>query len=134
MKITRLAIPYLLGCIVFISTIKTALVYSYYFVNPDNFIALFCENTDKPELECDGKCYLKKVSLNQLETTQNDNLPKVNIDLENILLYVDTLADWQLTSLETTQKKASFFYQNLYTSEVSFAIFHPPNHRFNSII
>jgi hypothetical protein len=105
MKITHFAIACFLGCIVFISTIKTALVYSYYFINPDNFIALFCENTDKPELECNGKCYLKKVSLNQLETTQNDNLPKVNIDLENILLYLDALgADWHLAPLETTTK------------------------------
>jgi hypothetical protein len=128
MKITQLILVSFLGCTVFMTTIKTALVYSYYFINPENFIALFCENTDKPELECDGKCYLKKVSQNQLETTQNDNLPKVTLDLENILLYLDTFTKkWQLATLETTPANARYFYQNLYKSRVNFSIFHPPN-------
>jgi len=31
-----------------------------YIANYDYIVNVFCENIDKPELECDGKCYLSK--------------------------------------------------------------------------
>lgn len=33
-----------------------------YFVDNETFTEWFCENTDKPEMECNGQCHLKKVS------------------------------------------------------------------------
>lgn len=35
-------------------------VLGYWLVNRATIAATLCENRDKPELECDGKCYLKK--------------------------------------------------------------------------
>jgi len=34
--------------------------YAYYELNLDTIIEELCENTDKPELKCDGKCFLAK--------------------------------------------------------------------------
>lgn len=113
------------------SSIKTAIVYSYYFINPDNFTALFCENTDKPELECNGKCYLKKVTQNQLESSKDDSLPVVNLDLKNILLYFyPNQAVFEVNSTEIQESTTLFYYTNLYTFQVNHSIFHPPNNRF----
>lgn len=106
-------------------------MYSYYFINPDNFTALFCENTDKPELECNGKCYLKKVTQNQLESSKDDSLPVVNLDLKNILLYFyPNKAVFEVNSTEIQESKTLFYYTNLYTFQVNHSIFHPPNNRF----
>ena len=106
-------------------------MYSYYFINPENFTALFCENVDKPELECNGKCYLKKVTQNQLETSRDDSLPAVNIDLKNILLYFypDTTV-FEVNTGETQDSRTLFYYANLYTFQVDHSIFHPPTDRF----
>jgi len=35
-------------------------IYSYYYGNQGYIASVLCENKDKPELQCKGKCYLKK--------------------------------------------------------------------------
>ena len=42
------------------SSFKTASVLSYYAMFTDDFVERFCENTDRPEMKCNGKCHLKK--------------------------------------------------------------------------
>ena len=46
----------------FFNALRMPVTYLYYELDPDGFIALLCENKDTPELECEGKCELKKVA------------------------------------------------------------------------
>ena len=58
-------------------TTKIAII-SYYGLNTNNIIKKHCINKVKPELKCNGKCYLKK----KLEFSTNNNHDKVkNINL-----------------------------------------------------
>lgn len=46
---------------------------SFYHFNNESFTEIFCKNQDKPEMECNGKCYLAEVS-NDNQKEKNDFL------------------------------------------------------------
>ncbi|UMB60600.1 hypothetical protein MHL31_16175 [Lutibacter sp. A80] len=53
-----------------------------YYANYDYIAAELCENKDKPYLECNGKCYLKK-QLKEVNHTNHDHkstVPQINFD------------------------------------------------------
>ncbi len=47
--------------------------YAYYEMNIDMIIEQYCENTDRPELNCDGKCYLAKTLKMQQAQSRMDS-------------------------------------------------------------
>ncbi|WP_146105119.1 hypothetical protein [Nonlabens arenilitoris] len=47
--------------------------YAYYEMNIDMIIEQYCENTDRPELNCDGKCYLAKTLKMQQDQSRSDS-------------------------------------------------------------
>ncbi len=49
----------LLGLLIAFKSFYPLAMYSFYYAN-QGFYTLFCENKDKPQLQCKGKCYLKK--------------------------------------------------------------------------
>ena len=49
-------------CITLFSAIRGGLFLSYYLINPNHFISIFCENKYNVKEHCDGKCFLAKVS------------------------------------------------------------------------
>ena len=49
--------------------------YAGYFLNKDFIIENFCINKNKPELECDGKCYLTKQIAEQTQKTADSKAP-----------------------------------------------------------
>jgi len=48
-------------------------IISYYSLNTNSIVQKYCINKAKPELKCNGKCYLKK----QLKFSTNNNHDKV---------------------------------------------------------
>lgn len=40
---------------------KQSFFFGYYITFTENFIENFCENKDKPELQCNGKCFLSDI-------------------------------------------------------------------------
>ena len=50
-----------------------------YFINYDYIVEVLCINKDKPELECDGKCYLKE-QLSESSIIKNDTSEERLID------------------------------------------------------
>lgn len=89
---------------VFIFLLHLAVSFSYviwYEINKTYVATQLCENTNKPELHCDGKCYLKKkISPTQENSTQQSSsdtncfqlmffneLRKINFYTNCILLY-----------------------------------------------
>lgn len=54
-----------------------------YYANYDYIAEELCENRDKPYLECNGKCYLKK-QLKEVNHTNHDHnkstIPQINFD------------------------------------------------------
>lgn len=71
------------------------MLYSIYDYDKELFISLFCENIDRPEFNCDGKCYLAKVQqekndedaanrLKQLQTEIIYNYPERPATVDNV--------------------------------------------------
>ena len=58
------------------SSLKIAGTIGYYALFTEDFVERFCENKDRPELNCDGKCALSKMLLEE----SNDEDPPINID------------------------------------------------------
>ena len=89
----------------------------------DNFIENYCENTDKPELECDGKCFLSDV----LDKKEPDTPKNTSIFLESELIFATSYfeADFSLKTL-IFKKRPNFFYTSLYNFHYLKSSFKPP--------
>lgn len=97
-----------------------------YIVNYDYISTQLCENKEKPELECNGKCHLKK-ELAEVAKNENpkSNEQKVNsISLE--ILFCDRITSYSFLSSITVTKKISTLYNCTYFRLNSTSIFHPP--------
>jgi hypothetical protein len=102
--------------------LRVSFTYIYYTIDPIGFIEELCENKDQPELQCNGKCHLKKVT----ESSQSsEEVPVQIIDFKDILLHQnpDLAIDFKI---KPNIKKAVFGYQNYYKYLVSNSSFHPP--------
>lgn len=89
-----------------------------------NYIAkVLCVNRDKPEMHCNGKCYLKK-KLQQDQQRKNSENGTVGNRMDISLFYSDKLPSF-LTVLNTIPFTYPQVIPNFYTSPC-FCFFHPP--------
>jgi hypothetical protein len=98
-------------------------IFVYYQLNKGFISSTFCENKSKPELRCDGKCYMKK----QLKATdENQSKTPINIrDFQEIIFFCshseilltkqNTLPDLRFANLKNTNYPSPYF-----------SIFQPP--------
>lgn len=122
MKMTLQIFSIILIGLVLINSTKSSLVYTYYKLDPVGFIENLCENNDKPELQCNGKCQLKKVA----ESNSKDSEDPISlIDFKEILLYKEKPFEYFFNEI-LFKKKTAFKYSNLYTSIKLQNCFHPP--------
>lgn len=108
------------------------LIYTYYVLNKDYIVAQLCENKAKPELQCDGKCHLKKVLQVSKERKAPDSQPFLP-SLEEIkppVLFYEQLAfhflDTATHFMDDLYKNALFEYAFDYQYTPVFAAFQPP--------
>ena len=98
------------------------LTYAYYYADQSDFIAQFCDNIDKPEMKCDGKCHLKEVTE---KNATNDKAPSKMLLSKSVVLFVQENKDinFGITVYKKTKKSK---YCNLYTYLSTYSLFHPP--------
>jgi hypothetical protein len=90
--------------------------------------AKLCENLNKPELDCQGTCYLKK-QLKELEE-QEKQLPQNLKDKEVVLYCNNFFPTFQFsTFIETifVEKNYNSFYLTMKPASFHSDIFHPPS-------
>ncbi len=94
-----------------------------YLINQDYIAEFLCINKDKPELECNGKCYLAK-QLEEASSEKEKNLPAIAMKDYPIGIIAFTLFE----SIQTTDTlvKTNFQYTNNYTFSYLNLVFHPP--------
>lgn len=123
MKNWKLFFSIALSTLVLFNTLRVSFTYAYYNLDPIGFIEALCENKDKPELECNGKCHLKKITnTNNEEKNQQIQL----IDFKEILLFNQINESLRLSKY-TFQSSKSFHYSNLYNFKLLKTCFRPPN-------
>lgn len=64
------------------SSLKVSITYSWYALDVESFIEQLCENKDKPAMQCNGKCFLMKVSKS---STSNPEKPATQIEWEQLV-------------------------------------------------
>ena len=102
-------------------------VIAWYEINKEYVAAELCENKDKPQLQCNGKCYLKKqidkVEDNGGEDSKNLSSKNKKTELAEYVLTMPELCNFYVA------KEAATFYDK-YTSprgaQYITSIFHPP--------
>ncbi|NER14533.1 hypothetical protein GWK08_13850 [Leptobacterium flavescens] len=93
-----------------------------YIINQDYIAEFLCINQDRPELKCNGKCYMFRQLKAQSEE-KKQNLPA--IDLRDYPIGFVELLDFQPQNKIPVQKTGSIYLNN-YALIFSGEIFHPP--------
>ena len=123
MKISAYIVLVFLTCLILFNSIKASLTYAYFELDPIGFIENLCENKDKPELQCNGKCHLKKVAQSQ---DKQQTTPESIIDFKELILYPSPTSNFDLPVRIYSEKQQQLAYQNLYSFHNSNNCFHPP--------
>lgn len=101
-----------------------------YILNYDYIVNVLCENKDKPQLHCDGKCYLAKLLAKESE--KNDKNPfgenRTNTEIQPIVFFQDLLKMEFVVDLPNTAldnfKTSQVWISALFTLD----ILHPPDY------
>lgn len=111
--------------------IKPVLPVFDYVINYDYISTQLCENIEKPVLKCNGKCHLAKELAKASENEKPlDSSKKHTFKFEIEVLFCESFLNYNVTNfLNFETKETSSFYQNLYFSELTTRIFHPPTFR-----
>jgi hypothetical protein len=94
-------------------------------VNYEHIAEELCENKEKPELKCNGKCHLKA----ELAKASKENIPtshesKNNLTLE--IVFLETIPEFKFNRIYVEKQQVSISYSRLYFRLHSTSIFHPP--------
>lgn len=95
---------------------------TYYSVNIEYIVKELCENKDKPELKCKGKCFLKK------KMAQADEAEKKTNEIFKQIEFPAFIPNSTLTfNIECIDiKSLPFILKDLYSHNIHNKIFHPP--------
>ncbi|NRD22632.1 hypothetical protein HNV10_05230 [Winogradskyella litoriviva] len=123
MKVNVYIVLVFLTSLILFNSAKASLTYAYFELDPIGFIDRLCENKDKPELQCNGKCHLKKVAESQ---DKQQTTPESIVDFKELILYPSPSSDFELPIKIFLEKQEQIAYQNLYSFHNSNNCFHPP--------
>jgi hypothetical protein len=122
LKIISKILSFLLTSIIIFNSLQVSLTYAYYNIDTVGFIEKLCENKDKPELQCNGKCHLKKLADNN---SNNDKEPIKAVNLKEITLYVVEFMKYDFNQVSFKNVQLGN-YNNLYTFSLVNSLDRPP--------
>lgn len=122
MGIQKHIVVFTLVSLLFINYLGTNLMYGFYMINQEVFTELFCENKDKPDMECDGTCMLAKLSDHDRQDSEVP--PLLDVFQVQLVFYIPAL-NFDFIP-EFKEEKPQYFYQDLYLFEYTEQNFRPP--------
>lgn len=109
MVVKKLIFTHLFLNLYLLVLIQPALPLIEYFVNYDYITSKLCENIDKPILTCNGKCYLEKQVVQQLDIDHNQEIPlPPKVDLEKFITIKSNESCYNLIDENLTHKNPDF--------------------------
>lgn len=103
------------------NSLRVSIAYGWYTIDIESFVENLCENKDKPKLQCNGKCYLTKITK---DTSSDDNNIPV-IKWEQNVYYPNELPEY-ITIAFKPLKNIQFWYLSYYKGVDLSSVFHPP--------
>ncbi len=100
-------------------------IIAWFNINQDKVVELFCINKNKPEMDCDGKCYLAKKLQKSADATNETTAPnsKIKHTLEE-LFFIDNTS--QLTIRAIVRDYSFIAYHSYYSFQFLISVFQPP--------
>ncbi|MCP9766183.1 hypothetical protein [Lacihabitans soyangensis] len=104
------------------------LIFADYELRKDFIIKNYCVNKSRPELHCDGKCYLAK----QLEKAEQEDQKQATGNFITKLLSFESeiktnlFTDFFLQKPFLVKENPNFIYSEFFSSKNAFSFFHPP--------
>ncbi|WP_051907850.1 hypothetical protein [Flavimarina sp. Hel_I_48] len=87
---------------------------------------VLCINKDKPELHCNGKCYLMQslaeVAKEEAAQKKQDLLKKVDVPL----LFIETMERTVAADAKISEQRIIYSLPSCYTFQETSNVFHPP--------
>lgn len=104
---------------------------AYYQLNIDYITEKFCENKEKPQLQCNGKCHLaKELSVVSSNTTSEDaNKTKIVSAYKSFtpLFNQNIVSNFDVKQeVIDLQTEVSKFYNNCYQFSIEYRLLKPP--------
>ena len=122
----RSLLAYLLIFAVLLPSISPWGTIAYYHLNKDYIARVLCENRDKPQLHCDGQCYLAK----QLKVRQDKQEKETTERVQNIpslQLFCERGTTYRFAPSITEQfAQGHFAYMARPYAQVLRGLFRPP--------
>lgn len=98
-------------------------IFVEYIMDIEQFTELYCENKDKPELKCNGKCHLA----DQLADNQEEKESKeVQVSPEVLMIFANPTMDIEIPAKFYVQESISYYFNTDLTEGIVNLIFHPP--------
>ncbi len=116
------AIGILLLALIFLGqTFRQPMVFISYQINKEQIIKTLCENKDKPQLKCEGKCHLRK----QLkENSSTEPASKSNSGTEKIDLFTVELLE--ISAIKHIIEASPVSFSEALIRQPSSPLFRPP--------
>jgi hypothetical protein len=122
----RKASAYILAMVILTQTFYNLGVIGYWYADHSYIVQYLCENRDKPEMKCDGKCYLRKKMAPEtpVNSTSNQKMPELvkGLDLAEVVEYSFP----ELRSPSNFGPEVSFYVPVGRVMDFAADIFHPP--------
>lgn len=115
-------------CLLFAKTLAVPFLFLDFELRKDFIIQNFCENKNRPELNCDGQCYLAK----QLKENQENDEKQATDRFLSKLYQMEHIESKRNLGLSRTSEVRYFEqhfipkFQSLYARSVSKTLFQPP--------
>lgn len=122
-------LSHILLIIIFLPYLFQGLAFVDYYVRLEYYSTVLCENKEKPELKCNGKCQIKHFINDNYGESKKPTLPPSQFKFEALITDPSVKNDYKYLV-----KASSFniFYDKLIVEEgVIFRVWQPPEKEFN---
>ena len=106
---------------------------SYYGLNLNSIIEQYCVNKDKPQLHCDGKCFLAEQLNKASDSNENSSDKFLSVIFESFIpVYISPQTEVKFYNFNiVSTEEGEFKYCNSYSFLHASSNFKPPILKFN---
>lgn len=113
--------------LLFVFFFKPIFPFLEYVLNYNYIVAELCENKSKPQLKCNGKCYLAKQLAKNVSTESDTSSDKKTNTLKNDIEIFNEYEELAfIFNGFLTQNSINDYYSNLYFHSNNSDLFRPP--------
>ncbi|TDE17284.1 hypothetical protein [Dyadobacter psychrotolerans] len=98
---------------------------AYYQINKEYITRILCKNRDKPQLECNGRCYLAKMLKEQQEKEDQNTSEQIQ-NIPSLQLFTSPDTSFAFLTVNFSQNKQQTFSYRLGTYLAPLSILVPP--------